>query len=80
MSTEVVGRKRGDVLALFQGSSGGLGQLLLCTKVIFLQLPRSRLLEVDLSPGKEKALVLTSPVPAVELTKAQTVKLDALQQ
>lgn len=51
--------------------SQGLLQLPFCTTVMFLQLPKSRLLEAGSAPEKEKALGLTSPIPAVELTKAQ---------
>lgn len=60
------GRSLGTVSRL---QSRGWLQLPLCTTIVFSQLPRSGVLEANSAPGKEKALFLTSSLPAVELTK-----------
>lgn len=61
------GRSLGIVSKL---QSGGWLQPPLCKTVVFSQLPKRRFLEADSAPGKEKVAVLTSLIPAVELTKA----------
>lgn len=56
-----------DIVSRLQ--SGGWLQPSLCTTAVFSQLPKSRFLEADSAPGKEKVVVLTSLITAVELTK-----------